>query len=95
MNTTFSFIRVIREVHEEVGASDSSSDSDDEWSIRKSQKPIFKPDSPEEKNIQPTFGPKQHSVRGSKDTPADQRRVSGKIVRNCVLHGAIAAKVHT
>ena len=46
--------------------------------MRKSQKPIFKPDSPEEKNIQPTFGPKQRSVRGSKDVPADQRSVSGK-----------------
>ena len=69
---------MIRDVHEEIGASESSSDSDDDWSVRKSHKSIFKPDSPEEKNVQPTFGPKQHSVRGAIEWNSDQKNVAGK-----------------
>ena len=68
---------MIRDVHEEISVSDSSSDSDDDWSVRKSQKQIFKPDSPEEQNVQPTFAPKQHSVRGSTDWNSEQKNVTG------------------
>ena len=74
----FNDSRVIRDVHEEADASDSSSDSDDDWSVRKSHQSIFKADSPDEKNVQPTFGPKQHAVRSYAAENSDQRSVAGK-----------------
>ena len=77
---------MIRDVHEEIGASDSSSDSDDDWSVRKSQKPIFKPDSPEEKNVQPTFGPKHQSICGSTDWNSEQKNVTGNYTLNARVY---------
>ena len=59
---------LLRDVHEEVGASDSS-DSDDDWIVStQTRKSLFKTMSPEKTNVQPTFAPKHTEMHNGDKT---------------------------